>query len=210
MIRTLRGEGLITVESPEASSSGSFSADLKKPDSLRLEFRGPFGMHVGTLSLSHSQFVFYNSRENTAVIGKPDGNTIRSTLRVNLSMDEIMRAFTGEFAIEGALDSLLKFSVQDGMYIVVCRAGGSTKEFRIDGYYFIVNSYRDIDSQGHATLTALASRISERDHVGMPTVLQIIFPRERRSISIAYDDFSINEPVACSFVLPKQVERIYR
>src|SRR5262245_1425485 len=71
-IRTLRGDGNITIESPEASNSGSFDVDLKKPDSLRIKLSGPFGIHIGTLMMSPQQYIFYNARENSATVGKPD------------------------------------------------------------------------------------------------------------------------------------------
>jgi hypothetical protein len=44
----------------------------------------------------------------------------------------------------------------------------------------------------------------------MPSLLRVVFPKDRRSVTIAYDDVRPNEPVECSFSLPDQVERIYR
>ena len=44
----------------------------------------------------------------------------------------------------------------------------------------------------------------------MPAFLRVIFPRERRAVTIAYDEVRLNEPVNCSFLLPKQVEVVDR
>ena len=53
LIKTLKGGGSITVEAPNASNSGSFDVDLKKPDSVRVELHGPFGLHVGKIGRAH-------------------------------------------------------------------------------------------------------------------------------------------------------------
>src|SRR5438552_3424073 len=89
-VKTLKGGGSITVESREASQNGSFDVDLKKPDSVLVELHGPFGLHVGTLSLSRDQFIFYNRMENNAVVGKPDGETLHSMFHLNMQFDELL------------------------------------------------------------------------------------------------------------------------
>ncbi len=89
-ISSLRGNGSITIETPEGSSSGSFDLSLKKPDSLLVELHGPFGIHVGTLLLSRERFLFYNNMDNTALVGKPDGRTLNSMFRLRM---ELMKFF---------------------------------------------------------------------------------------------------------------------
>jgi len=206
LVKSLSGSGAITVETQEASGSGSFEVYLKKPDSLRIEFHGPFGIHVGTLTLSKNQFLFYNRRENTAVTGKPDGTTLQSLFRLKMRFDEVLNAFAGEFPLSQEEDSLAQFSVDQGLYVFVYRDQNGTKEFRVDGDDFLVTSYRMIDREGTATLIAFTSRTTESGEITMPSLLRVVFPKERRSITIAYDNIRLNEPVDCSFDLPRQVE----
>jgi len=208
LIRTVRGNGEITVETREASNSGSFDVYLKKPDSLRVEFRGPFGIHFGTLALSSEQFLFYNRRNNTAIIGKPDGTTLQSLFHLKMRFDEILNAFAGEFPLHQNNGSLARFYVDQDLYVLEYRDGDGMREYRIDGDNFLVMSYRLLDVQGNSTLTAFASRTTDASDIPMSSLLRIIFPKERRSITIAYDDLQVNEPVACSFILPSQVEII--
>lgn len=209
-VKTLGGSGTITVETREASTSGSFDVVLKKPDSLRVEFRGPFGIHVGTLTVSRDEFVFFNRRENTAVIGKPDGSTLQSMFRLKIRFEELLNAFAGGFPDADDHDSLAGFSVDQDLYVLLFRNADGTKEYRIDGDDFLVMGYRMLDAQGTATLIGFISRTTETDNVTMPSLLRIVFPDEHRSVTIAYDDIWINKPVDCSFVLPKNVERIDR
>lgn len=210
LIKTLKGGGSITVEAPNASNSGSFDVDLKKPDSVRVELHGPFGLHVGTLSLSRDQFIFYNRMDNTAILGKPDGRTLQTMFHLNMEFDELLHAFTGEFPLSVESDSLEKFYIKDNVYIVLYKNDHEKKEYRIDADDFIINNYRVIDSTGKTTMNASATRPTTAEHITMPSLLRVVFPMDHRSVTIAYDDIRPNEPVECSFSLPDQVERIYR
>jgi hypothetical protein len=209
-LKTLKGGGSITVEAPDASNSGSFEVDFRKPDSVRVELGGPFGLHVGTLFVAREKFIFFNRMDNTAVIGKPDGKTLQTMFHLNMAFDELLPAFTGEFPLWAESDSLEQFYTKDDMYIVLLKSGAEKKEYRIDAADFFVNNYRLIDSNGNVTINASASRPTETETISMPSLLRVVFPRERRSITVAYSDVHPNERVDCSFSLPEQVERIYR
>ena len=209
-VRTLRGNGSITVESPEGGQNGSFEASLRKPDSMLVEFRGPFGIHFATLSLSREQFLFYNRMENKAIVGKPDGSVLQSMFKLKMQFDEILNAFTGEFPPAGAADSLERFTVHDDQYVIAYKSDGGAKEYRVDGDAFVVTSYRVLDADSSAIMYSSASELEPADERVMPRLLRVVFPKERRSVTIAYDDIEINGPVGCSFTLPKQAEVISR
>jgi len=209
-VSSLQGNGSITIESPDGSASGSFDLSLKKPDSLLVDLHGPFGFHVGTLMLSRNRFLFYNRMENTALIGRPDGQTLNSLFRLHMEFDEILRSFTGEFAAPRATDSLEGESVENDSYVIRFRTERGTREYHIDGDEFVVESYRLLDSAGKPTVTGIASNTEEIDGVEMPKLVRVIFPKERRAVTIAYDDLALNTPVVCSFTVPKQAEVIDR
>ena len=184
--------------------------NLKKPDSLRLELNGPFGIHFGTLTLSREKFLFYNWTEKRAVVGKPDGKTLNSMFRLHMQFDEVLHAFTGEFPVPIGTDSMERSSVEQGFYVLRYRSVDGTKEYRIDGDSFIVSSYRVLDTTGEPTLSAFALQLDEGDPIVMPRLLRVVFPKDHRSVTIAYDDIHLNDPVVCSFTLPKQAQVIYR
>ena len=160
--------------------------------------------------LSREQFLFYNWMENTVLVGKPDGKTLGSLFRLKMHFDEVLNAFTGEFSSIVRNDSMEHFSVENDLYVIKYRTREGMKEYRIDGDTFVVISFRVLDAEGKALLTALASRLEDEGNIAVPKLLRVIFPQERRSITIAYDDLQINEPVQCSFTIPKQAEVIYR
>ncbi len=209
-IQTLAGSGSITIESPERSFSGGFGLNLRKPDSVRVDFSGPFGIDVGTLMVSREQFIYYNSFDNKAIVGTPDGKTLSAMFNLTMNFDEILGAFTGEF-ISSDTDSLTRFSVEQGEYVLRYQSGDKRKEYRINGDTFVLTSLRIFDAETETPrMTALASEMDIADSVAMPMMLRVIFPSERRSITISYDDIHINREVDCSFSLPQQADIIYR
>ena len=209
-IHTVKGNGSITIESVEHSNTGSFEMSLRKPDSIRVDVSGPFGIRVGTLMLARERFLFYNWRNNTATIGKPDGGTFSSMLNITLQFDEILRTFTGEFFANSMNDSLREFSVNEGLYVIRYQSGNDVKEYRVDPNLFVVTSYRLLDSLDHPRIVTLASRFSDDTSIPLPALVRVIFPRERRSLTISYDDISLIDSVRCEFTPPQQSEVIYR
>lgn len=207
-VQTLQGDGLLTVESPEGSHNGSFDVRVKKPDSVRIELRGPFGVQAGTLLLSRDTFLYYNRLENVAFTGKPNGRTLRSMFRLTMRFDEVMNALTGEFPVAGDGDSLLAAGADDRSYHFRYRAGGEIREYDVDGESFIVTGYRVFDKDGKEVLSAESSRIRMSDSIPLPKLLRVVFPEEKRSVTIAYDDITINRPTECAFTLPRQAEVI--
>jgi hypothetical protein len=205
-ISTLQGEGSITIESPELSNSGSFDVDIRKPDSLRVKLNGPFGIYIGTLAMSPTQFVFFNARENIATVGQPDGRTLRSIFHITLKFDEILKAFTGEFLSSLSRDSLDNFSTIEDQYVFRFRSAAGIQEYRIDPDRFAVTSYRLLDADGKPSIIAVASRFDDDREIVMPGLVRVILPAERRSVTIAYSEIKTNVPVQCSFTIPQQAE----
>jgi hypothetical protein len=209
MIRSVKGDGVVTIESPEQSGSTSFEMTLRKPDSLLVSLSGPFGIRFGVLSFSRDRFVFYNYQDNYAFVGASDGSTLHEMFSLRMTFDEVLRAFTGEFYASRG-DSLESFTVGDGTYILVYRSGGDRREYRVDGQEYFVRSYRVLNESGRAVLTAIASEPDEAGSMVIPRLLRVIFPEERRSITVAYSGMEINVPVSCSFTLPKSADIFYR
>ncbi len=204
-VRTLRGEGVVTIESPEQSGSSSFSLNLRKPDSILVSLSGPFGIRFGTLLFSREQFIFYNYQDNYAFVGKSDGSTLHSMFNLRMTFDEVMRAFTGEFLAPGA-GTPDSFTTDGESYVFTYRTGAGRKEYRVDGQDYFIRSYRVIDSAGRPTVTAIASEPEETDGTITARLLRVVFPVERRSISVAYSDLEINHGASCSFTVPKSAD----
>src|SRR5262249_15146375 len=155
---------------------------------LRLELKGPFGIHVGTLTISGPEYLFYNWRDKTIMRGASEGAPFAFLIQIALHTDEVIRSFSGEFLPSRTHDSLLSFNVLDDQYTLRYRTADGIREYRIDPQSMRVASYRLIDSNDRAQLIAMASRFDEDQPVPMPRLLRIVDPVRHRSVTIAYGD----------------------
>ncbi len=203
-ILTLSGKGNITVKSPELSTSGAFIVSMKKPDSLLLMLRGPFGIHVGTLALSKQSFQFYNNLQNNVIEGTPDSTTLLSILHIGLPVEDILNALAGAFPF--TQDTLLRFSSTEDEYLMAFTKNGIIKEYRVDASTFIVTKYLVKDQSDKVLYKAEASSLTTENDITTPSVLLISFPDQNRSITLVYKKIDLNEDVSCSFVLPEGTE----
>jgi hypothetical protein len=209
-ITTLKGNGTLTMESPEESHSGSFAVELRKPDSLRVELRGPFGIRFGTLAASRDTFLFYNWRENRLTAGKPDRRTLAAVLRLNIRYERILDGFTGAFFTGVADPAQWDLTAGAENYVLRRRqSSGAVEEVTVGPDGQVVTGYRLLDSLGAPELIALASDLGEEPLL-MPRFIRIVLPKERQSISIAYDDVTLNAPVTCAFTPPRTPEQTDR
>jgi hypothetical protein len=206
-IRTLYGSGTITIESPELSRTGTFDLQLRRPDSLLLNFQGPFGLGLATLQLTRTRFVLYNRLDNSALVGTPNTKTFLEFLHLPLEFSEILGAFSGDFPSPSGGDSLRSFSTASGDYRAEFSSSGDRKTYRIDGQSLLVTDYKESGPDG-VRLHASSQDQEETDGVLVPHLLRLMLPAERRSLTIAYDDVTVNRPVNCAYTIPKQADII--
>ena len=177
---------------------------------MRVDLRGPFGIHIGTIVLSGEQFLFYNRHENVVITGKADTTTLESMFHINFRLDEIRNAFTGELPFNIQPDSLSKYYVDEGSYIFITHTGTQTREYSVDGGNFILTNYKVYDNEGSVSMVANATDIEDANNTMMPTHILVRFQKERQSVNIEYSDVYVNQPVECTFSIPKTAKIITR
>ncbi len=94
-VKTFRGTGVFSVESPELNAKASFEVKLKKPDSLQFAIYGPFGIDLAYMLVTKSDYLFYDVLKNKAYKGPVRDEIIQKLFHVNISFDDLIDAFTG-------------------------------------------------------------------------------------------------------------------
>ncbi len=197
-IKTFSGSGSITIETPEFSNSANFNLKIKKPDSLKIELAGPFGISVGTVMMSRQNFVFFNSIENRAVKGTIDSNFLSSLINMPITFDEILDIFTGSYFYSATDYATAEMSVNEDYYLIRNYYGSTINEVWIDKKKLNVTKLLEIGNDRKIDLEALAKSYENISGIEVPGWVRIIFPKQRRSITIAYDNININQPVKVS------------
>ncbi|HTO94494.1 MAG TPA: DUF4292 domain-containing protein [Bacteroidota bacterium] len=200
-LASMAGRGSVSFESPDRAGSAFFELALRKPDSLLVTFRGPFGIGAGFLFLSRTHYVVYNRLENRATAGVPSAAAIRSVIPIDLTYDQIMDAFTGGFAVPAGAP--LRYTVDDGKYLLVYPKGEGTESFWIDPEYDLVVRYELHDAAGSVVMQAESSQIVTQERSCAPRHVTVDFPGEGSHLSIHYSMLDLNaEDLSFLYSLP--------
>lgn len=73
-----------------------YDALVRSRDSLRVMLNGPFGIPVGALGATRSEFIFFNAQEGEIVEGAPDSETFGKLVQMELNYDQMSAMFRGE------------------------------------------------------------------------------------------------------------------
>jgi hypothetical protein len=210
-LASLTARGSISFDSPEGSGSAFVQVTLKKPDSLLVRFRGPFGIEAGLLFLSRTSFLFYNPFENTVYTGSPDARSIRSVIPFDLTQAEILSAFSGRFPIPGEGRLPYRYEVDDGFFRIGLVCGGDSCEYLIDPGVLLVSTLERRDLRGSLVLNAEASEFTDQEGVVVPRRISVTFPAAHRSVAIFYDQMTVNpETISFAYTIPPGARRIAR
>jgi len=200
-LASMAGRGSVAFESPDQAGSAFFELALRKPDSLLITLRGPLGIGAGFLFLSRTRYVMYTSMDNRVATGVPSAAAIRSVIPLDLTFDQIMDAFTGGFPVPATAP--LRYTVDDGKYLLVYPKGEGTESFWIDPEYDLVVRYELHNAAGGILMQAESSQIVTQDRSCAPRHVTVDFPDEGRHLSIHYSTLDLNaEDLSFAYSVP--------
>ncbi len=200
-IRTLTGSGSVDFESPDLGGSVFFTVALRKPDSLLLRLEGPFGIDVGFLFLSRERYVLYNSVENRVQTGVPSDAGIRWGIPLDLTVDQILNAFAGTFALPGNRTPT-RYAVEDDAFVLTYADGTAEESFRVDPATTLVTQYRKTD--GTFAMEAETGLPEQQGSYHMPRQITLEFPGSGRRLSVYYSSMRMNpDHVSFAYTVPR-------
>ncbi|HEY5615609.1 MAG TPA: DUF4292 domain-containing protein [Bacteroidota bacterium] len=209
-IKTLRGTGTISVESPEMAGSGSFEIALRKPDSLLIRLEGPFGIEVGSALVTRNEFVFYNSMQNQLITGSTNSANLAKTLRMNVTFDDLMNLFTGASFLEEDGETEGELKVEDEQYVLTYRHFNATRIYWVEPTTLLLSRIQHLDSSGKLVAEQRYSKYQTLAEGSFPSSVRYTMNAQRRVLSVFYDTINLNAPLL-SFAMdvPENAKRIH-
>jgi len=208
-IRTLRGTGTLSMESPEMAGSGSFEIVLRKPDSMLLKLEGPFGIEVGSALVTRDGFLFYNSLQNQLITGSTNAENLRRTLRMSVTFDDLINLFSGAafLADDNEPD---EFAAEDNQYVLTYRRADGTRKYWIDPTTLFIANVQHLDPDGKLVAEQRYTKYRTSADGAFPSSVRFIMNTQRRMLSVHYDTVELNAP-ALSFALdiPQNAKRVH-
>jgi hypothetical protein len=208
-MRSLKGEGTISVETPSLAQSGSFALTLRKPDSVLLNLRGPFGIRLGIALLTRQGFLFYNSIKNQLISGSTNNKNLSRIFRVNLSFDDILNLFTGGIFFADDLHTPDETRVEEEQFVLFYRSGEGGRQYWIDPPSLLIRKIQFLDRDGKLTFEQSFSNFQTFDGVVLPSTIRVVQPKERQMVALVYSELSVNtDPIQFTLNIPSNAERI--
>jgi hypothetical protein len=208
-LQTLTGTGSLMFDGPDLSGSASFELALRRPDSALIRLEGPFGIDIATVFLTRSSYTVYNSMANTVTSGSPQMGALRGVLPVDLSVDQLMDAFSGAITIPSGVP--LRYEVDGDRFLLAYKQLNGVATYRVDPEQIVVTGFALSDSAGTVIAEMTATRLKEYDGFSLPRSIRLHLPPSDSEIAIAYSRQEPNGP-SPSFVfsVPRSARRFER
>jgi hypothetical protein len=208
-IHSLVCEGQVSVESKEISNSGSFSLALKKPDSVLITLRGPFGIKIGSALITRTHFFFYNSLQNKLISGPTSAEALDRTLHIQFSFDDLMNFFAGGSFMEEDRREPDQRSFEDESVLFKYRSSNTARTYWIDPETLSIQKIQHCDASGKLTREESFGKFSEHDEFNIPSTVRITDISSKRIFTVNYSLVQVNtSTVPFTFNVPENAERI--
>lgn len=209
LVRSLKGSGTISVETPELAQSGSFELQLHKPDSVLVNVEGPFGINVGSVLVTRNTFLFYNSLQNQVVSGPVTVDNLRRIFRMELTFDELMTLFTGGNFLRGDEGDPESIGEEENQVVMVYRSEQGSNRYFVDPASSLITRIQQFDNSGKLFLEARFEKFRSAGEVSIPRYVRLIQHATRRAVSVSFSSLDVNPGRApLVFDIPANAERV--
>lgn len=181
---SLRADADISMESPRINFTARSRIIVKKPDSVLITIRGPFGIGFGAFFIDKEQFLAYNSYDNKVYTGNREKLEQAQFLPINLKLEDLIQALSG---IQ-LLDSFDKDSlaIDHKKYLIIGSKDNQIRKYWIDPDKAVVTEFQlwiDIDEP---LIKLEYKQFEKKDQFYLPKFIQIYQPKENTRLTILY------------------------
>jgi outer membrane lipoprotein-sorting protein len=210
-VSTFEAKGSISVESPSFINSGSFELWLKRPDSVRVDIEGPFGIRVASALFAHNRYVFYNSFKNEVIDGELDARNMPMFMNIRIDPADVVDTFCGTRTFLPGETSPDSFSIGEESYTLLFRQKHDKTRYRVDGQTLCITAIEHIDSTGDVWSEENFSYEKRGDGTTVPQSIELHQERLQSSVLLYYDHVRVNAPVAAMLLeIPPDARRVVK
>jgi outer membrane lipoprotein-sorting protein len=208
-IRSLQGEGRISVETPDIAQTVSFALNLRKPDSILVRLEGPFGIGIGSALITRDEFFFYNSLQNKLISGSSKSENLNRIFHVQLGFDDLLNFFSGGTFLDGDLRAPDATRIDNDQYVFVYKSDGADRLYWIDPGTYLIRKMQYVDRNGSLMLEQTFSNFQRVSGIEMPYNIRVLQPKTRQMVALMYSDISVNAgSIPFTFTFPSDAKRI--
>ena len=211
-IKTFKGTGVLSIESPEFDARGSFEVLLKKPDTVKVSIFGPFGIDLAQSFVTKDDFMFYDVMNDNLYTGKVESEVLKKIFKVDLSFEDLMDAFTGSVDLTDKLrNEPDRYRILDDGYVLTYVDSLADREsvYKIQSTDLAIVNFRLVEMPKDILFEGRYSDF--RDYLGIPIpfTTTIDYYKKNQKLKIEYRNVDVNEDLGnLKLVIPSDVNRI--
>ena len=197
-IKSFVGTGSISIKTAELDAKSSFQVEIKKPDSVKVSFYGPFGIDLAFALITPQNFQFYDAINNIYYKGKVKPGVMKDILKVNISFDELINVATGSVNLTDKLRSEPnKFEAVDDLYKLTYIDSVSRKSsiYWIRSEELEIRQYQQNDLNGKNLVDAKYSGFKKMEETPIPSQINLNDLLNNQKIKIEYRTIEVNKEI---------------
>lgn len=195
-IKSFVGKGTIIVITKELNTRSNFQVEIKRPDSLKVSFFGPFGIDLAYSLISQKDFQFYDVINNKYYKGKIRPGIIKDLMKINIPYEELIDAVTGSVNLTSKLriepEAIQK---EEGTYELIYpdSVNQVTSTIIINAQNLRILKYLISDFRGKVSYQADYSEFRKVDDVYLPFNISINDKVNDQKLKIEYRNVELNK-----------------
>lgn len=211
-IKTFKGTGILSIESPEFDARGSFEILLKKPDTVKVSIFGPFGIDLAQSFVTKNDFMFYDMMNNNLYTGKVEAEVLKKIFKVDFSFEDLMDAFTGSVNLTDKLrNEPDMYRILDDGYVLTYVDSASDKEsvYKIQSNDLAIVNYRLVERPKEILFEGRYSDFKDYLGIPIPFTTTIDYYKKNQKVKIEYRNVEVNNELGnLKLVIPSDVNII--
>jgi hypothetical protein len=128
---------------------------------------------------------------------------------MNIEFDEMLSLFTGGLFFSEDQREPDDFQIEEEQFLLTFQNSTGTRRYWIEPESMLIAKIQHLDRRGRLMIEQWFSDFQPTGDTTVPRRMRVIQHRERRAVSIAYSDVSVNtEPVDCTLHVPSNAEKV--
>jgi len=194
-VKTFYGKGNIDIKTESFEGSAGFEIKIHKPDSIRLNIYGPFGIDLAQAMVTRNRFLFYDVLHDQAYSGNLSMNIMKKIFKIDLPFNQLIDAFAGAVNLTSQLSRRPdKFEIGNDYYDLIYNGNPKSKKYfykiRIDNNALVQHK---IELSNSLLFVSRYFQFEEIEEIPIPHKAVIENKVDKQVIIIEYRSIEINK-----------------
>jgi len=197
-IKTFSGAGSITIKTNDIDAKSSFLVEIKKPDSIKISFYGPFGIDLAFALITPQNFQFYDAINNKLYQGRMKPGVMKEILKVNIDFENLINIVTGSVNLTRELTGdPEKAELIDDLYRLTYN---DPLNKNLNVYYvktddLEIREYQQNSPDGKNIISAKYSDFKKVEDTPIPETINLNDLQNNQKIKIEYRTIDVNKEI---------------